>query len=168
MEATLQVLNDLEREGVLGRYAIGGAVAAIFYMEPFATFDLDVFVVLPTQGLLVTLEPLYEALKKRGYSVEKECVNIEGVPVQFLPAYNALVEEALDKARSTRLGESATRVLSPEYLVAIMVQTGRPKDRQRLTAFLDQATFDPEVLQAILQRHQLSDRFGSWTLPQNS
>jgi hypothetical protein len=56
MDATLQVLNDLERDGVTGRYAIGGAVGAIFYLEPFATFDLDVFVVLPTAGLSTTME----------------------------------------------------------------------------------------------------------------
>jgi len=168
MEATLQVLNELEREGVLGRYAIGGAVAAIFYMEPFATFDLDVFVVLPTQGLLVTLEPLYEALKKRGYSLDKECVLVEGVPVQFLPAYNALVEEGLTAAQETKLGETPTRVLSPEYLAAIMVQTGRSKDRQRLTAFLEQAAFDKSSLEAILHRYQLSERFDSWTRHLNS
>ena len=168
MEATLQVLNELEREGVLGRYAIGGAVAAIFYMEPFATFDLDVFVVLPSTGLLVTLEPLYDALKKRGYSSDKECVLIEGVPVQFLPAYNALVEEALMAAQETQLGQTGTRVLSPEYLAAIMVQTGRSKDRQRLTAFLEQATFDKSKLGTILKSYHLQERFDSWTLPLNS
>jgi hypothetical protein len=34
VEATLNVLNELEREGVFQRYAIGGAVGAIFCMEP--------------------------------------------------------------------------------------------------------------------------------------
>jgi hypothetical protein len=99
MEATLKVLNELERESVFQRYAIGGAVGAIFYMEPFLTYDLNVFVVLPsTAGGLLTLGPVYEALRRRGYEEEGECVNIEGVPVQFLPAYNALVEEALAEA----------------------------------------------------------------------
>ncbi|GAA5140851.1 hypothetical protein GCM10023213_24070 [Prosthecobacter algae] len=168
MEATLQVLNELERKGVLGRYAIGWAVAAIFYMEPFATFDLDIFVILPTQGMLITLEPLYAALNGMGYSLDKECVVIEGVPVQFLPAYNPLVEEALSAAQDTKLGETITRVLLPEYLAAIMVQTGRSKDRQRLTAFLEQAVFDKTRLESILAKHQLDQRFSSWTHPLNS
>ena len=30
---------------------------------------------------------------------EGDCVLIEGVPVQFLPAYNALLEEALKEAQ---------------------------------------------------------------------
>jgi hypothetical protein len=43
MERTLQVLNELEKSGVLTRYAIGGAMGATFYIEPVLTFDLDVF-----------------------------------------------------------------------------------------------------------------------------
>ena len=50
MKKALEVLNDLERDGVIGRYAIGGAMGATFYVEPFTTFDLDVFVVLPEAG----------------------------------------------------------------------------------------------------------------------
>ena len=48
MEATLAVLNDLVAQGVIQKYAIGGAVAAIFWVEPFDTIDLDVFVFLPS------------------------------------------------------------------------------------------------------------------------
>ena len=102
MKRTLQVLNELETAGVLSRYAIGGAMGATFYVEPLLTFDLDVFVILPefVSGLL-SLAPLYHALRGRGYTEEGECVVIAGVPVQFLPAYNALVEEALAEARDT-------------------------------------------------------------------
>ena len=167
MEATLQVLNDLERDGVIGRYAIGGAVGAIFYVEPFATFDLDVFVVLPTEGLLTTMEPLYSALRQRGYEPEQECVTIEGVPVQFLPAFNPLIEEGLAGARTIALSVTPTRVLRAEHLLAIMVQTGRAKDRQRVALFLEQAEIDVAELEAILSRHNLLDRFRQWTLPPN-
>ena len=96
MEKTLQVLDALERDGIISRYAIGGAMAATFYAEPILTLDLDIFVVLPeTAGGLLTLTPLYNDLRRRGYPEEGECVLIEGIPVQFLPAYNALLEEAL-------------------------------------------------------------------------
>ena len=95
------VLNELEKEGVFTRYAIGGAMGATFYVEPLLTFDLYVFVVLPqTESGLLTLAPLYEALRGRGYLKEEgECALIEGVPVQFLPAYNTLLEEALKGAQ---------------------------------------------------------------------
>ena len=102
MKRTLQVLNELERSGVLGRYAIAGAMGATFYVEPLLTFDLDVFVILPQgAGGLLSLAPLYDALRAKGYTEDWECVLIEGVPVQFLPAHNALLEEALAEARET-------------------------------------------------------------------
>jgi len=67
VKRTLQVLNELEKQVVFSRYAIGGAMAATFYTEPFLTFDLDVFVVMPqTTGGLLTLAPLYDALRARG------------------------------------------------------------------------------------------------------
>ena len=164
MERTLEVLNELERAGVIRRYAIGGAVGAIFYMEPFLTYDLDVFVVLSeTTGGLLTLAPLYEVLKRRGYAEEDECVSIEGVPVQFLPAYNALVEEALAEARDTLYERTPTRVLRAEHLAVIMVQTGRDKDRQRFSTFVMEAEMDEEYLQDVVRRHGLESRWMEWT-----
>ena len=120
MKRTLEILNELEREGAFSRYAIGGAMAATFYTEPVLTFDLDVFVVLSRgTGQLISLAPVYEALRARGYGEEKETVMIEGVPVQFLPAYNALVEEALDQAREIDYEGVPARVLRAEHLIAI-------------------------------------------------
>ncbi|MCX5903517.1 MAG: hypothetical protein NTV89_08615 [Proteobacteria bacterium] len=157
MEKTLQVLNTLENEGVLGKYAIAGAMGATFYIEPVLTFDLDVFIVLPQQGVLLTLAPLYEALRVRGYHEEDECVNIEGVPVQFLPAYNTLIEEAVAAAREINYTDTFTRVLRVEHLVAICLQTGRDKDRERIRLFREQASLDMEYLKEILKRHGLED-----------
>jgi hypothetical protein len=89
MDKTLHVLNELERDGVIIRYAIGGAMTATFYVEPVLTFDLDIFVLLPRSvGPLLPLTPVYEALRQRGYMEADEYVTIEGVPVLFLPAFN--------------------------------------------------------------------------------
>lgn len=37
----IQTLNQMQSDGVVGRCAVGGAVAASFYLEPFATLDVD-------------------------------------------------------------------------------------------------------------------------------
>ena len=135
MKRTLEVLNELEREGVFTRYAIGGAMAATFYTEPVLTFDLDVFVLLQSSATgLVSLAPIYDALRTRGYKEEQECILIEGVPVQFLPAYNALIEEALAQAREIDYEGVPARVVRAEHLIAICLQTGRAKYSQRLCA----------------------------------
>lgn len=159
----MQVLNELEQKGHLSRYAIGGAMGATFYVEPLLTFDLDVFVVLPqTAGGLLSLAPLYDALRTRGYAEEGECVLIEGVPVQFLPAYNALLEEALAEACETTYEGALARVLRAEHLVAICLQTGRDKDRERVRIFRAQAKLDMDYLRGVLERHQLETRWNEW------
>jgi predicted nucleotidyltransferase len=163
MKKTLQVLNELEEEGIFERYAIGGAVAAIFYTEAVATYDLDIFVVLKQDSLLVSLTPIYDALKDRGYVEESEFVMIEGVPVQFLPSFNPLTEEALENAKTTDYEGTDTRVLTAEHLLAIMLQTGRAKDRQRFQLFLDQGVeIDQDRLRDIAAKHNLSEKLDEW------
>ena len=164
MEKTLQVLNDLARSGVLSRYAIGGAMGATFYVEPVLTFDLDIFVILPqTVSGLLTLKPLYEGLRARGYTEEGECVNIEGVPVQFLPAHNDLLVEALTEAREVLYEQTPTRVLRAEHLTAIALQTGRDKDRERVRLLREQAELDRNYLANVLNRHSLEGKWKAWT-----
>ena len=88
MEKTLAVINQLEQAGLIGRYAIGGAVAATRYIEPIQTYDLDIFVILPVlPSGLISLTPIYSDLTQRGYAPQGECIVIEGWPVQFLPVY---------------------------------------------------------------------------------
>ena len=128
------------------------------------TFDLDVFVVLSgDSGGIVTLEPIYDWLRAHGYSAEKETVQIEGVPAQFIPAYNKLIEEAVAEAVMQDYEGVPVRVMRPEYLTAIMLQTGRDKDRERLSIFREQAKFDPSYLDDVLTRHDLRAKWNVWT-----
>jgi len=170
MKAALRVLNELEAEGCLGRYAIGGAMGAMFYAEPVTTYDLDIFAVLPQAGTgLLTLQPLYEALRLRGYE-PGEYVMIEGIPVQFLPAYNPLLEEALEQARPESLEGVQTRILQMEHLIAIAIQTNRPKDHLRVRILLQEGNPDLALVSEICNRHGLTPPVsekgeGLWTPP---
>jgi hypothetical protein len=93
----------------------------------------------------------------------RRLVIIEGIPVQFLPAYNALVEEALNQAQEVMFEGVPTRVLRSEHLLAICLQTGRNKDRDRVRILREQAKLDPNFLAEILRRHQLEERWKRWT-----
>jgi len=139
-------------------------MAATFYAEPFLTFDLDVFVLLQARTTgLISLTPIYEALRTRGYREEQECVVIEDVPVQFLPAYNSLVEEALAEAREVDYEGVPMRVLRAEHLIAICLQSGRGKDRERVRLLREQGQLDPEYLADLLRRHKLEEKWKAWT-----
>ena len=158
MKQALIVLSELVAEGVIEDSAIGGAMGATFYLEPVVTMDLDVFVLFKDNASLVPLQPIYEALKKRGYGPDEqmpECINIDGTPVQFLPVYNKLLEEALSNAVSFDYDGVQARVLPGEYLAAISVQTGRAKDKLRVLAFLAWDGFDTKRFTEICKAHGL-------------
>jgi len=89
-------------------------------------------------------------------------VFIGSVPVQFVPPFNALLKEALSEAVGTRYEQTPTRVLRAEHLIAIAVQTGRNKDRQRVRLLLEHAPVDIAYLTEILARHELETRWRQW------
>ena len=65
---TLEAINRMQADGVIGQYAIGGAVGATLYLEPAATLDVDVFVTLPAVAgsSLLMLSPIYDYLRAHG------------------------------------------------------------------------------------------------------
>jgi hypothetical protein len=173
MKATLEVINRMQADGVIGRYAIGGAVGATFYLEPVATLDIDIFVSFQnaSAGGLISLSPIFEYLTARGYKSEGEYIVIEGWPVQFLPTSNALGEEALAQAIETDVDGMPTRVMTAEHLTAIALETGRGKDHVRILQFIDSGVLDPDKVDGILKRHELVEKweqFGDKFLKGNS
>jgi hypothetical protein len=164
MEKTLQHLNALEVSGLVSRYALGGALAAMFYAEAVVTEDLDAFVLLATPATgLITLTPIYDFLKARGGTERREHLLIEGVLVQIIPAYDDLTEEAVREAVDQTVGKTSTRVMCVEHLIAIALRTGRAKDHARIGLLLDEAAVDTERLTDIVQRHNLTARWNQFT-----
>lgn len=158
MDKALKVIHELYESGVIKAYAIGGGIAATYYIEPILTFDLDIFFIPTAEGLDV-LAPIYVEMKKRGYSLEKELVIIEGIPVQFIPVYNDLVKEAVETAVESMYQRVRTRILKPEYLLAIALQTNRSKDRERAIQLLNLAKLDSKALAALLKKYGLGERY---------
>jgi len=174
MKKTLDVINAMETDGVIGRYAIAGAIAAYNYIEPTVTEDLDILLSFeagpnrPREGL-ITLAPILSYLKSKGYGeFRKEGLLIEEWPVQFLPVANDLDAEAIEQAQDLEIkidktqGNVRTRVLRPEHLIAIALRVGRPKDSIRIIQFLDAGVADVQRLCGILDRHHLSDAWGAF------
>ena len=119
---TIRVINKMQEEGVISRYAVGGAVGAFFYVEAVRTADVDVFVPIHQEPgrMIVTLDPFKDYLEARGYQMKKEYWEIEGTLVQFMPIEgDPLLVEAISQPREFEVEGVRTLVFSPEHLVAI-------------------------------------------------
>jgi hypothetical protein len=162
MKKTLLVLNDLKKKGIIIDYAIGGGMGIVFYIEPILTYDLDVFILTGNGTDLQPLTSLYRYLKNLGYQPKQEQIVIEGIPVQFLPAFNGLLNEAVSKARRIDYQGTQARVMTVEHLLAVMLQTGRAKDRERFLKVLDEAEIDRPKLSRILKRYELLEKYRKW------
>jgi hypothetical protein len=154
-------LNQMERDRVIERYAIGGAVGATFYLEPVSTLDVDVFIAFkPKQeSIIVSSTPIFDYLKGFGCKMEGEYIVISGWPVQFLPASGPLLEDALDSAVEVDVEGEPARVLTAEYLAAVALQTGRAKDKARLLQFIEAHALDRKKFEQLVERHGLSDKW---------
>jgi hypothetical protein len=164
LEKVFSIIKQMEADGVIGRYAIGGAVGAIFWIEPFQTKDLDVFVALPTSmgGTLLTLGPIYEYLLARGFRPEGQCIIIEDWSVEFVPPATPLVEEALAEAVERDVNGAAIRVFTAEHLAAICLQVGRSRDHDRVLRFLEAGVLNAEKFDTILRRHELLEKWSKF------
>lgn len=161
------VFTDLDAAvaaGVVTRYALGGAVGATFYIEPAATEDIDVFVVLdpPPGRLIVSLDAVFEFLSTRGARVDGEHVVIGSWPVRFLPATSTLQRDALAEARIVNVEDQPVQVVSAEHLAAIALETARPKDKVRLQQFLEWRGFDRQRFETIVDRYALRTKWSHY------
>lgn len=166
---TIGVIIELAERGAIQRYAITGAVAALNYIEPSLTEDLDILVSIghfeERPSGLILLGPIEKALAEIGYRERTDVGYMIGDwPVQFLPVSSELDEEALEQAVEVEIGAPGepsltARCLSAHHLVAIAVKLGRLKDLSRVDAFLRHGAVDVAVLKEVLQRHGL---IGAW------
>jgi hypothetical protein len=168
MGDTIRVLNRLRAEGVIGPYAIAGAVAAFRHVEATLTEDLDLLVSLQAVGGsgLVTIEPILARLHVLGYGeFRMEGVVIESWPVQFLPVASPLDAEAVEQAEAVEIPTSEagvsepTRALRAEHVVATALVVGRPKDFVRIHQYLEEKAVDLDALRRVLEQHGLTDKW---------
>ncbi len=150
----LRAANDLVSAGLIKDYALGGALAAIYYTEPMTTYDADIIFVASDKTLSAGIPAIYSHLQSKGWRVEREHLLIGDFPVQFLAA-SGWSEEAVREARPVQYEGVPAKVFRPEFIIAIAASVGRHKDFARIEQILDQVKIDKALLDDILRRYNL-------------
>lgn len=161
-----KLLEQMERENVLAEWAVGGSIGCMFYTEPFFTKDIDVFVYIePTKLGLIDMSLIFDWLRNKGYKrFEGQSIIIEEWKVDFIPASEGLIGEAVKKARTVKVGEVNTKVMSAEHLIAIALQVGRRQDYARIEKLLQQGETSKNKLARILKRFGLYKKWESYEI----
>lgn len=160
--AILSVLEEMKRVGIIEKYAIGGAFAAILHYEPISTIDLDIFFFLreKNDSPILSLNTIYEYAKQKGFSFDHEFVNIYGWLVQFVEAsHSRLWTEAIENADVIKIENQNAPVIDKEYLVAMWLYAGRAKDYQKIAMFYEADFLDKTKLFGILEKHDLTAKW---------
>ena len=150
----LRAANELVAAGLIADWALGGALATIYYVEPFTTYDADIFFIPKNRGLTAGIPAIYAYLQAQGWQVEREHLLIRGFPVQFLAA-GGLTEEAVHEAERIDYEGVPAKIFRAEHIVAIAASVGRAKDKARIEQLLAQADLDKTYLADVLRRHKL-------------
>ena len=147
-EKVIKRLNRLKKIGVIKDYAIGGAHAVAYYLEPVKTLDLDIFVFAESDQDFYIFRTY---IKKAGFRMRGTHVIIDNTPVHFLPgSLHPFINEAVRKAKRIRVKSIPTKVLTAEYLVVSLLMAFRLKDKMVIPDLLDLA--DMERLRGIIER----------------
>lgn len=157
MKELATLLNAMREAGVILNYAMFGAVAQMRYTEPVATFDADVLVAVPEPERLDILAPLYSFCAQQGWHPEGEAIRVGAWPVQFIPVFSPLTQEALALAETVDFEGVPFRVVTASHLAVIALSVGRPKDYARILALLDAPAVAQAKVAELAARHGLAD-----------
>ena len=147
-EKVIKRLNRFKKTGVIKDYAIGGAHAVAYYLEPVKTLDLDIFVFAESDQDFYIFRTY---LKKTGFRVRGTHVIIDDTPVYFLPgSLHPFINEAIRRAKRIRVKSIPTKVLTAEYLIVSLLMAFRLKDKMVIPDLLELA--DIERLRTMIER----------------
>jgi hypothetical protein len=148
-----QLLDEMQRVGVIRNYALFGATAQMRYTEPVATLDADVRVAVDAADQLDVLGGVYEFCAAKGYRPEGEAILVGAWPTQFMPAFSPLTVEAMEQAETADFEGVALRVVRADHLAVIALSVGRARDFARILALLESGSVSQDAIERLAARH---------------
>ena len=90
--------------------------------------------------------------------IQQEHIIMGGIPVQIIPAHNALAEDAVREAATLDMDGLDVQVIRPEYLIALYLEpSARTRKRlERVATLLEENDVDRPRLDALLKKYNLT------------
>jgi hypothetical protein len=164
IQDVISELNRIQAAGIISSYAVGGGIGMQEYIEVSFTDDIDVFVVVAgaASGPLVSIGPIWADLVAHGAQEDHLYLVIGGWKMQVLTASTPLQNEAVLHARPKDFGGHIGRIMGPEHLAAIALNTGRVKDYIRIVELIGRGRLDMDVFVQLIDRYGLQSRWDTF------
>lgn len=145
----IKALNCAKLEGVFRNYAIVGGYAVNYYIEPTFTSDIDTLVFVASDA---DYTKIFAYFTQKGHKVVNLYVVIDDTQVQFFPStISPLYESAVINAKTVAFKDTTTRIVTAEYLVALLLTSYRPKDKIRIMEL--RKVVNEDSLRGIVRRY---------------
>jgi hypothetical protein len=149
-----RALNALKRRRIIRDYAVIGAVAATAYMEPLATEDLDIIVLVDTDEEYPTV---FDRIAANAEGQDGMHYVLGGIPVQVFPSTTMpIFRDTVETASQVRIGARRVKFASIEHLILLYLLAFREKDQIRVWHLYNLA--DQAKLNELLQRFDDADK----------
>jgi len=156
-ENIIDIIDDLKSNNLIEDYVLGGSVALLYYTNPdFLTTDVDIFVTPNNNSPIFNLSPIYDYLKNNYNAIEKkEWIEVSTIPLQFLAPDKDLHGDAFKDAQEVEVNGKKFKILTLEYLIAIMLLVNNKKYKARLIQVIEENNFDINKLEPILKKYNI-------------
>jgi|GEM_PF-2246990 len=154
-----KVLDDLQSQGIIKDWIIGGGTALMYYTDAVPTIDIDIFSYYTSASFMRPFGDLYEYLStKYGAVPQDEMIKVGNLYLQFLPtdSTNPVDEEAVKHPNIIKHG---LRIFQLEYLICSMLYLGLPKYVKRLETIKAENKYDFETLKELLKKFRLEKKW---------
>lgn len=149
------IMDDLQDNGFIEDWTIGGGTAVMYYANAIPSIDVDIFAHYTSTSFLAPLSEVYEYLiDKYKAKVEKEMIKIGSLYLQFLPAdsNNPVDTEA---TKHPNIIKGGLRLFEFEYLICSMLYVGSKKYIPRLSLIKSEELYDEKKLIRLLKKFGL-------------
>ena len=120
-------------------------------------FRSDVLVAVAPPQRMDILAGIYGFCSRRGFLAEGEAIRVGAWPVQFVPVFSPLTQEAMEQAETADFEGIPLRVVRADYLAVIALSVGRAKDYARILALLESSSVTRDQVARLAARHGLSE-----------